>query len=245
MPSAAAELGLATVFSSAQLKLLAALPAELRDEVSRSARLFHLDAPGWFERAEKTPQLPTVAGALWRGRRLSARYRHGTGEVERRTLDPLGLVLKGGLWYLVADSDGEDGPRVYRVSRLLAVKVREEEVARPAAFDLPTFWSQWLSEFEASRPQVPVRVRIHPAVITELERVLAPRDQAALRTAVATADAGGWLTITVPFERPEHAHRDLLALGDQVEVLGPPEVRERINASARAVASLYAKGPRK
>jgi predicted DNA-binding transcriptional regulator YafY len=73
VPGPAAELGLGTVFTSGQLKLLAALPSDLRDEASSSARLFHLDAPGWFERAEKAPQLATIAGALWQGRRLDAR----------------------------------------------------------------------------------------------------------------------------------------------------------------------------
>jgi predicted DNA-binding transcriptional regulator YafY len=240
MPSAATELGLRTVFTSAQLKLLAALPRELRDDVSRWARLFHVDAPGWFERAEKPPQLVTIAGALWRSRRLSARYRRGSGQVERRTLAPLGLVLKGGLWYLVAD--GDDGVRVYRVSRLSAVRVREEEDSvRPPAFDLPAFWSRWLEEFEASRPQVEVHVRIHRTAIPELERVLAPRDRQEIASAASVADDGGeWLTMTVPFERPEHAHRDLLGLGERVEVLRPPALRERVAASARTVAALYA-----
>jgi hypothetical protein len=107
------------------------------------------------------------------------------------------------------------------------------------------FWSQCLEEFEASRPQFEVQVRIHREAIAELQRVLAPRDQAALTAAAAAADDGGeWLTITVPFERPEHAHRDLLALGDRVEVLGPAKLRERIAASARTLAALYAAGSR-
>ena len=237
LPTAAAELGLGTVVTSAQLKLLAALPAELRDEVSRSARIFHLDAPGWFERAEKPPQLASIAGALWQSRRLRARYRHGSGRVERPTLSPLGLVLKGGLWYLVAD--GDDGVRVYRVSRLSAISVRDEKAVRPAGFELAGFWSHWLVEFEATRPQVQVRVRIQRAAVPELERVLAPRDQAALRAAVTAADGTEWMTITLPFERHEYAQRDLLGLGDRVELLGPPELRRRIAATARTLAALY------
>ena len=240
LPSAAAELGLGTVFTSARLKLLAALPAELRDQVSGSAQLFHLDAPPWFERAEKPPlQLGTVAGALWRTQRLSARYRHRDGQSERRKLDPLGLVLKGGNWYLVAN--GVDGIRPYRVARLSQVKALDEEAVRPTSFDLAAYWAQSLAEYEASRPQIEVRVRIARTAIPALERVLAPRDQEALRQAAAAADGADWRTLTVPFERPEHAHRDLLGLGDQVEVLDPPELRERIGATALTVAALYAK----
>jgi predicted DNA-binding transcriptional regulator YafY len=49
------ELGLGTVFASAQLKILGSMPAELRDEASRAAQLFHLDSSPWFEREDNSP----------------------------------------------------------------------------------------------------------------------------------------------------------------------------------------------
>src|ERR1700733_3360998 len=48
LPSAAAELGLGTAAAAAQLKLRAALPAELRERSARIEERFHLDAPGWY-----------------------------------------------------------------------------------------------------------------------------------------------------------------------------------------------------
>jgi predicted DNA-binding transcriptional regulator YafY len=161
---------------------------------------------------------------------------------EREGIDPhreLSDDLKGGVWYLVAD--GDDGVRACRVSRLSAVRVREEEAVRPPGFGLPSFWSRWLAEFEASRPQVKVRVRIHRTAVPELERVLAPRDRQAIATVPPPSDDDGeWLTMTVPFERPEHALQDVLGFGERVEVLGPPALRERVAASPRTVAALYA-----
>src|ERR1700758_2613785 len=79
----AAELGLGQVFADARLKVLAALPPELQERAQRSARLFHLDTQGWFRGADKTPHLPTLASAVWRGSRVSARYREGAKVVSR------------------------------------------------------------------------------------------------------------------------------------------------------------------
>jgi predicted DNA-binding transcriptional regulator YafY len=115
--------------------------------------------------------------------------------------------------------------------RLSAVSLREDDVVRPDGFDLASFWSQWLEEFEASR-----RSRNSGGA-------LALRDRAALRVGAVAVDSGGeWLVITVPLEQLEHAHRDLLGLGNGIEVLGPPKLRAKIGASARAIARLYASG---
>src|SRR5688500_11329902 len=105
LPGPAAELGLGTVVAAARLKILAALPSELRVRASRLVERFHLDAAGWFHANEEVPHLAVLADAVWESRRLKLIYGRGDREVER-SLDPLGLVLKAGVWYLVAASDG-------------------------------------------------------------------------------------------------------------------------------------------
>src|SRR6059058_3412157 len=101
MPGPAAELGLGGELAAARLKLLAALPQELQERATRSSRLFHLDTRGWFRAEDTVPHLPALAAAVWQGCRARIRYRE-RGRVVQRTIDPLGLVLKGGAWYLVA-----------------------------------------------------------------------------------------------------------------------------------------------
>ena len=121
----AAELGLGRELGAARLKLLASLPAELQERASRAAQLFHVDTRGWFREEDRVPHLAVIAGALWRGRRVDMRYREGSAVVSRR-LDPLGLVLKAGVWYLLARRRGEE--RVYRVSRIVSARERSERV---------------------------------------------------------------------------------------------------------------------
>src|ERR687891_2587040 len=61
LPGPAAELGLGTVMTAARLKVLAALPPELRARASRLVERFHLDAAGWFKVDEAVPLLLTPA----------------------------------------------------------------------------------------------------------------------------------------------------------------------------------------
>ena len=156
MPGPAAELGLGGELAAARLKVLAALPQELQERATRAQRLFHLDTRGWFWGEDRVPHLPALAAALWRGCRVRIRYREGR-RVVQRTVDPLGLVLKGGAWYLVAHRSA--GLRVYRVSRVASVRRLGEDLRRPRGFDLAAYWEQWSREFEGSRPRVEVDVR--------------------------------------------------------------------------------------
>ena len=219
-PAPAAELGLGGVLTNARLKVLSALPPDLQERASRAERYFHLDTRGWFRAEDTVPHLPTIAAATWQGRRLRAHYREGS-RVVQRTLDPLGLVLKGGAWYLVAHRSA--GMRVYRVSRFASVRVREEGFERPEGFELASYWDEWSRSFEASRPQVEVKVRA-----SELVRRFLPGE--------LHGEDGVYV---VGFENLDEAFRELLKFGPDAEVLEPAELRERVATAAGEVAALY------
>jgi predicted DNA-binding transcriptional regulator YafY len=219
----AAELGLGRELAAARLKLLASLPSELQDRAGRAARLFHVDTRGWFREEDRVPHLPIIAGALWRGRRLDMRYREGAVVVSRR-LDPLGLVLKAGVWYLLARRRGEE--RVYRVSRIAAARERPEASTRPADFDLAAAWASRSEAFERTRPVIEVTVRVPPSQIRFLR-------------AARVVEDGARPTVIAQFEGLDHAFRTLLAWGAEAEVLAPRELRNRIAAAAAETVALY------
>ncbi|MDX6400273.1 MAG: hypothetical protein QOF27_879, partial [Gaiellaceae bacterium] len=219
-PAPAAELGLGGVLTNARLKILSALPPDLQERASRAERYFHLDTRGWFRAEDTVPHLPAIAAATWQGLRLSARYREGSSVVQR-TLDPLGLVLKGGAWYLVARRSA--GMRVYRVSRFASVRAREQGFERPEGFELASYWDEWSRSFEASRPKVEVKVRA-----SELVRRFLPGEP--------RGEDGVYV---VGFENLEEAFRELLRFGPDAEVLEPAELRTRVASAATEVAALY------
>ncbi len=231
----AEQLGLTARLDTAQRKLWAALTGEARAEADRAAQRFHLDTVRWYGTAEPAPQLATLAEALWRDRRVMISYARG-GVVGERRVDPLGLVLASGDWYLVALR--ENLRRTYRVSRIVAVTALDEPAHRPPGFDLAEAWREARHELETSHRLVDVTVRVSADALPRLRRLVAVTGQHLVDVA-GTEDP---VELTVPFEGERWACSALLGLGPTVEVLAPATLRSRIAAQARAVAAQY--GPR-
>jgi len=169
LPGPAADLGLGTVLAAAELKLLAALPADLGPHAARIRERFYLDAPGWFSDEDRPAFLEQAAGAVWNETRIRIRYQRWKGEV-CRTVDPLGIVLKAGTWYLVAAVDGQE--RTYRVSRIHELEVLNDRFERPNLFDLPDFWRRWSERFERSMYRTEAQVRFSPRGVRLLPMLL-------------------------------------------------------------------------
>lgn len=260
LPGPAAELGLGRALSTAQLKLRAALPAELRAQADRMRLRFHLDAPGWYAEHEETPHLARVADAVWRGRVVEVRYRRWKAphEVDRR-LAPYGLVLKAGRWYLVAapaadpataapgpDSAAAPGapapagpPYTYRVDQILAVRETDEECVLPDGFELASHWRRTQAEFHERLYPEEAEVRVSARAAARLTGAQA---RALAATGTPDPELPGWTRAVLPIESQDHAEAQFLGLGAEAEVLAPPALRRRIAAAAAATAARYGNG---
>ncbi|GAA2987732.1 helix-turn-helix transcriptional regulator [Streptomyces fulvorobeus] len=238
LPSALREMGLDDAASAARLKVSAALLPSLRDASANAAQRFHLDAPGWYQEPVTPELLPAVAEAVWDDRVVRARYRGaGAREETERELAPYGLVLKGGIWYLCARAD--DSFRVYRIDRFSAVTVTDARFTRDEDFDLPGFWDERAAQFARSILRTEVTVRVSRA---GARRLVYAGDRAAVKEALERAGppgADGLRTVTLPVESLDVAYGQLLALGPELEVLGPPEFRARFADAAERLRDLY------
>ena len=188
---------------------------------------------------EPTPHLAAVADAVWSSRQLSVRYLRWRAPREvSRTLSPLGVVLKAGRWYLVAGSDPAK-ITAYRVSNILDAVVLDEPVERPAGFDLTAFWREWTERFEGSVYTASATVRMTESALEMMAFVFPPEMSRRARAAAGEPDSTGWLITEVPIESIRHGHIELLRLGAEAEVLGPPELRERFTETVRGMAAHY------
>jgi predicted DNA-binding transcriptional regulator YafY len=237
VPGAAADLGLGPALSAAEVKLTAGLAPAQRARAAQVRARFLLDAPGWYEPPEDVPHLPVIARATFAGRRLDVRYRAGrSGTPFARRLDPLGLVLKGGAWYLAGRHRG--AIRSYRVGRVAAAAVRDEPVERPEGFDLAAWWRAATDAFDEAILHVDVELAVDRRGLRELVHAVpgGPTRRAVARAGEAGPDADGWFTVALRVESEEVAVAQLTTLGGHVEVRRPRSLRRALAAVGDEIA---------
>lgn len=238
LPGPAADLGLAAEVTAARLKLLAALPAELREEAARTAAVFHVDAPAWYREPEQTPNLPLFVDAVLTRRAVDVLYRRWRAPQEvRRRLRPYGLVLKSGIWYLVAAAESRIG--TYRVTQVLDAILGDERFDRPQDFDLGSYWTSYLDDFQTRRYTGSATIRISPRGRRRLPDNLPPEVVRAVESTATAVGDDGWVEAVIPTESTEHACGELLRLGTDVEVVAPTELRQAMAATVGVLARAY------
>lgn len=243
LPAVAIALGLDRPARDAERKLRAALGPDQRAEADRLRGRFHVDLPSWYADAEDPPHLAAVVEAVLHDRRVRVTYRRWEEprEVER-SLEPHGVVLKGGAWYVVATTHQPGRRRhpeaadlrTYRVASILALEATEARFARVPDLDLADHWAAGLAAFDARRTTATATVRIHPDLRARLVDHPSHPLTAAARAAGPHADV-----VALPIESLARAALDLLAFGAEVEVVDPPELRDELGRRGREVAALY------
>lgn len=228
-----ADLGLREASEAALLKLLAALPSVSRREAEYARTLLYVDAAGWGRSEEEAAALPVLQEAVWAQRKVRFTYLRSGCEPAHRTADPLGLVAKGSVWYLVAAVDGE--PRTYRVSRVRDAAVGEEPALRPEGFDLGDYWVRSSTEFRASLPRFRATMRVAPGA----HHWMSWTARYARVSRSGEPDADGWVELDLELQVEEEAVTLALSLGPRAELLAPPELREKLRALALETAAVY------
>lgn len=233
-PRLLADLGLAKAADGAQIKLLAAIPANARRHAEQASQRIYVDISGWKRADEAVPCLPILQEAVWQERKVRFTYQPGDECGGARVVEPLGLVAKGSVWYLVATVNGNI--RSYRVSRIQSAEMLDESFVRPANFDLAATWQQSNVEFKAKFPRYSVTVRVHPDALWRLQ--FAGRFSSVEH--IGAPEADGWLPVQMNYQVPENACENLIGLGAQVEIVEPEELRGMVVALAQSVMAFYA-----
>lgn len=229
----AADLGLGIAAGGARHKLLAALPSARAASADSVAQAIHIDPVDWYRAAEPLPHLPAIARAVLDRRVVAMRYASWNTTRDWR-VEPVGLVLKAGVWYLVARGAGK--LRIFRLSQMELARVTDDPFERPAEFNLAGWWAAEQGRFEAELFSTTASLRATALGLARLS-ALSPRGAAAVAT--AGSPHTGWHTLTMAIEDSDHGARELLGLGAEIEVLAPAALRERMAALVQALTQRY------
>jgi predicted DNA-binding transcriptional regulator YafY len=230
---AAEALGFAETAEAARLKVLAALPLAGRQQAYRMSERFHLDSADWYRRSISPKFLRIVAAAVWAGHVVEIDYESWQAR-GRRIIDPLGLVLKGGTWYLVGRRQKQVS--IYKLESIHDVRILSKRYVQPRNFDLASVWRKEVSRFEASLRREKAKIRVAKSAMSSVHRLGA---DAADAIHAAKPDQEGWRHATIWIENVHHAAGMLLGFGGEIEVLAPERLRVELAMRARCVCALY------
>lgn len=131
-----------------------------------------VDQAGWDRGGDPRPDPPyldDVQQAVVEGRQVKLGYVAGDRRSSTRVVDPLGLAVKGTVWYLVAGT--EVGQRTFRVDRISSVEILHQAVVRPPGFDLTNAWKSITKEVDERRTPVSARATVEPSALSLLRYV--------------------------------------------------------------------------
>jgi predicted DNA-binding transcriptional regulator YafY len=235
-PTILADLGLHKASEAALIKLLAALPSLSRHTAEYARQRIYVDVTSWNRAEEAVPTLPALQEAVWQERKVHITYERTANLVER-LVDPLGLVAKGSVWYLVAAVEGQ--VRSYRVSRIREARLLDQACNRPPDFDLAAYWAQSTANFKEHLPRYSAIVRVDPAILSYMRQVA----RYAHIEQINPPDADGWVRLSIQFENEQGACENVVSFGAQIEVVEPASLREKVIQVAQDILTHYAHIP--
>jgi predicted DNA-binding transcriptional regulator YafY len=239
VPVVAEQLGLSAPLARAERKVLAQVGRALGEAVDVERGQILIDPIGWYRSPDESPHLATAAYALRHHNAVTIRYRRWEEPtLVRRRVEPHGLVLKAGVWYLMARSG--NAMRTYRVNQIVSIKASDVTFAPDPTFDLSAAWEAFLDQFRTRLSVLSVDVRLTRAGRDWLRSEGDPAMVSAIAEAVGTrVDNAEPLVVALPFESIGRATSEILRLGLAAEAVSPPDVVRCVARTAAEVAARY------
>jgi len=168
---------------------------------------------------------------------VEMRYRSlGASEAVERRVDPYGIGLAWGAWYLVGYCHRREEPRVFKVARIDG-KVRilasgtKPAYRIPPDFDVSEHIGREAWQLGDASPRR-VRLRCEPGVEITFPDV------------AVTSEPGGSSILELEARRPEALVGWVLAHGGRVSVVEPADLRARVAEEAARLRARYADTPK-
>ena len=180
--------------------------------------------------------LTVVQTALLEGKRFQGRYQPRARDLAEYAFNPLGLVFRERVVYLVATLWDYSDPRHFALHRFVKAELLEQNATPPEGFDLDAYIATGTFEYVADRSApLALRLRMSVAAAAHLYETPLSEDQ----TISDDPAEPEWVQVSATVLETEQLVWWLRGFGDQVEVLGPEPLRQRMTDDARGLAARY------
>lgn len=207
-------------------KVKSFVPADRAKDIEIKANQLSIDLSPWMGNKDTQTYLEIIKAALQENRLLSFDYADRYGNKTARTAEPYQLVLKNNHWYWQGYCRKREDFRLFRVSRMSNLKLREE-VFSPREYRKPEL--DFADTLEAM--QIRITLRIHKSV---MDRVL---DYCSYED--FSADGDDHYLVRFPFIENDYYYGILLSFGGKCECLEPASIRKEMKRRIQEIAAVY------
>jgi predicted DNA-binding transcriptional regulator YafY len=207
-------------------KVKSFIPADRAKEIELKVNQICIDLSPWMGNRNIQPYLETIKSALQENKLLSFEYIAHHGNKTARTAEPYQLVLKGNHWYLQGYCRIRNDFRLFRLSRMSNLQMKEEIFA-PRDYQKPQLDFDSILE----TMQTKIKIRIHRSVMDRVLDFCTYED--------FSPDGNEYYIVNFPFIDNEYHYDILLSFGDKCECLEPLHIREKMKRRIHDIAAIY------
>lgn len=210
-----------------------ALDRAEKEALERVRERIFFDTEEWYVRDFAEPHFDLLREAVLHDRVVEMRFRDRTGTVFEDVVDPIGLVWKAGFWYVFVRTRDQATYERIRLERIEQLAPTDQTFRRPRR-SLVDLWREDLAQFGVGTTTV--RLVITGSAIREFEHFNWKEENKIRRRAdrwdvEMHVDNYDWL---IPIA---------LANAGDVEIIEPPDLRQRVALAATQVARRHGADP--
>jgi predicted DNA-binding transcriptional regulator YafY len=215
---------------SATAKLDNVLPNELLQEVSQAQEALVVTGLHRFDYSPWEHFLDDLRRCIEDRRRVRlVYYALSRQETTEREVDPYALVHQWGVWYLIGHCHLRGEMRTFRVDRIQALTPLEGTFVRPDDFSVTEYMTR---SFQPPEPVYEIEVRFDPSVVPFVREEHADWQH-------LTENPDGSVTVTFMSSELDWPASFVLRYGEAATVIRPPELAEKVKATAQAIVARY------
>ena len=206
-------------------KLRNLIPHNKTDHVNLHMEQLIVELP-WRYTPKQKQQVKTIQNAINESQLLTITYRNNANETTARQVEPMSLVFKGYSWYLFAYCQLKIDFRIFRISRMIDLKVEDERFVRRE-----TSYHEIQQSSAKQTASTGITLKFAPEVRTRVEDSFNEENIEVLST--------GELIVTARFQNEELYFPMIFSFGEHVEVLGPERIRQAVASKLKSMQKKY------